>query len=341
MADEHVPHAPGELCDAGLAVYAQAVREGRVQNEAVAHAPCLADLGLLRPEPTAPATWLRPAPPAIALASLLASLADETAEQRRREIRLATAFAPLLRQVTEQPPPEGTRALRVLDGLPVIEAAIDRAVNLTSGEVLTIQPGGIRPPDRLMAAVPLHQGMLSRGARMRTLYQHTTRYSQATVAHYEELVGDVEVRTLDEVSDRLLVFDRRVAFIPASGDRTAALEIRQPTVVEHLVGVFHHLWRRATPMHPNFAPQPAEDGISIRQRAVATLLAEGLTDNEIAVRLGMNVRTARVHIAKLSTTLGSRSRTQLGYLISRSGMLEHDRSAETSGATTTSERGAT
>ncbi len=35
----------------------------------------------------------------------------------------------------------------------------------------------------------------------------------------------------------------------------------------------------------------------------------------------MNVRTARVHIAKLAATLGSESRAQLGYLIGQSGIL--------------------
>lgn len=36
----------------------------------------------------------------------------------------------------------------------------------------------------------------------------------------------------------------------------------------------------------------------------------------------MNVRTARVHIAKLAATLGSDSRAQLGYLIARSEILD-------------------
>ncbi|MCU8595182.1 helix-turn-helix transcriptional regulator, partial [Streptomyces sp. A13(2022)] len=52
------------------------------------------------------------------------------------------------------------------------------------------------------------------------------------------------------------------------------------------------------------------------------LLVEGHTDTDIADRLGMNVRTARVHIAKLATTLGSESRAQLGYLIGQSGILD-------------------
>ncbi|MCF2129726.1 helix-turn-helix transcriptional regulator, partial [Strepomyces sp. STD 3.1] len=63
-------------------------------------------------------------------------------------------------------------------------------------------------------------------------------------------------------------------------------------------------------------------GITPRQHAIAALLIEGHTDNVIAERLGMNVRTARVHIAKLAATLGSESRAQLGYLIAESGILK-------------------
>ncbi|MGH4036132.1 helix-turn-helix transcriptional regulator [Actinomycetota bacterium Odt1-20B] len=157
---------------------------------------------------------------------------------------------------------------------------------------------------------------------MRTLYQHTSRHSLATVAHFEQSTGDVEVRTLDEVTERLLVFDRTVAFIPANQDRTVALRLHQPDVVHHLVAIFDCLWHRATPMYPVAAhPPTGQGGITPRQRAIAALLTEGLTDGQIATRLSMNVRTARVHIAKLATTLGSTSRAQLGYLLSQSNAL--------------------
>lgn len=42
----------------------------------------------------------------------------------------------------------------------------------------------------------------------------------------------------------------------------------------------------------------------------------------IAGRLGMNVRTTRVHIARLAAALGSESRARLGYLIGGSGIPE-------------------
>jgi DNA-binding NarL/FixJ family response regulator len=78
------------------------------------------------------------------------------------------------------------------------------------------------------------------------------------------------------------------------------------------------------PMHPRAAAPPARGPVTARQRAIAVLLVEGHTDAVIADRLGMNVRTARVHIAKLAATLGSESRAQLGYLIGRSGILDQE-----------------
>ncbi|MEU3736800.1 helix-turn-helix transcriptional regulator [Streptomyces sp. NPDC032198] len=218
--------------------------------------------------------------------------------------------------------PAAASATTELRGIARINEAVSRAEAAASQEVLTIQPGGARPPDILEATLPREQALLTRGCRMRTLYQHTTRHSLPALAHFEQLDGDVEVRTLDEVTERLFVFDRKVAFIPASKDRSRALELRHPAVVGYLATTFDRLWRLATPMWPQSAPQRAENGITTRQRAIATFLTEGLTDSEISARLGMNVRTARVHIAKLAAILGSESRAQLGYLIGRSGILD-------------------
>ncbi|MEV8018752.1 LuxR C-terminal-related transcriptional regulator [Streptomyces sp. NPDC086554] len=322
MTVEQHSHGPAELCEVGTELYARALGEGRVPRQEARQAPCLVDFGLLRPSAEEP-QWLWPVAPSVALPQLLDSVAQRIADQRRREARLASVFEPLMTLTTGETPAASTPAVTVLTGLPHINEAIDKAVDLTSEELLTIQPGGARPAAKLMEAIPQEQSMLSRGTQMRTLYQHTTRHSLPTLAHYERLDGDVEVRTLDEVTERLLIFDRTVAFIPASSNRSVAvaLELRNPALIDFLVTAFYRMWRLATPMFPHTAPQPTNNGITTRQRAIATLLTEGLTDAEIAERLGMNIRTARVHISKLAATLGSNSRAQLGYLIGQSGIL--------------------
>ncbi|MGW6021124.1 LuxR C-terminal-related transcriptional regulator [Streptomyces sp. NPDC055099] len=321
MAVQHVPHTVEQLCGAGLDVYTRALRAGRIRSEDAEETPCLIDFGLLHPS-LDDMRWLHPTAPAVALPRLLRTFEDRIEDQRQLEARLTSAFEPFIALDAEPESAEEAPAITVLDGFERINAAIDRAMRDVTEEFLAVQPGGTRPPEALAEAFPRDQAILSRGCRMRTLYQHTTRHALPVLAHFEQLDGDAEARTLDEVTERLFVFDRTVAFIPASRDRSMALELRHPGLVEYFATSFWRLWRLATPLWPQAAPQPSENGITPRQRAIATLLVEGLTDAEVAARLGMNIRTARVHIAKLATTLGSRSRAQLGYLIGQSAILD-------------------
>ncbi|MER5257585.1 helix-turn-helix transcriptional regulator [Streptomyces sp. NPDC002855] len=321
MAVQHVPHTVEQLCGTGLDVYTRALRAGRIRSEDAEETPCLVDFGLLHPS-LDDIRWLHPTAPAVALPRLLRTFEDHIEDQRQLEARLTSALEPFIALDAEPESVEEAPAITVLDGLERINAAIERSMRDVTEEFLAVQPGGTRPPEALAEAFPRDQAILSRGCRMRTLYQHTTRHALPVLAHFEQLDGDAEARTLDEVTERLFVFDRTVAFIPASGDRSMALELRHPGLVEYFATTFDRLWRLATPMWPQAAPQPSENGITPRQRAIATLLVEGLTDAEVAARLGMNIRTARVHIAKLATTLGSRSRAQLGYLISQSAILD-------------------
>lgn len=315
-------HGVEELCEAGAEVYARALREGRVRAEDAGETPCLADLGLLHPA-IADTRWLEPVAPVVALHRLLRFAEDRIAEERRHEARLTELFEPLMRidvRRTAADPP----SISVLSGLDRINVTISRAMAEATGELLAIQPynGAARTPVTLGVAFDRDQALLDRGGRIRTLYQHTLRHSPVIHTRYERLRGDVEARTLDEVTDRLLVVDRTVAFIPANADRSLAVEVRHPALITFFVTVFERLWHLATPMYPEAVRQPSLNGVTPRQRAIAALLVEGHTDAVIADRLGLNIRTARVHIAKLAATLGSESRAQLGYLIGQSGILD-------------------
>ncbi|MFE9170725.1 helix-turn-helix transcriptional regulator [Streptomyces kebangsaanensis] len=320
----HPEHGPEDLCSAGTALYERALREGRIGAQEVRSAPCLLDFGLLHPA-VDDLGRLEPVAPATALHRLLRTTGERIAEERRREERLAETFEPLLR--TAGPPPAGdTPGLRVLSGIRRINLAITESTTDATGEMLCIQPnshyGNQRERTAHAVAMDRDQSLLDRGGRIRTIYQHTQRHTPLVLARYEQLRGDAEARSLDEVTGRLIVIDRRVAFIPASVDGTLALEVRHPALISHFVTVFDRFWHLATPMYPRTVHRPSTDGVTPRQRAIAALLVEGHTDTVIADRLGLNVRTAREHIAKLAATLGSASRAQLGYLIARSGILD-------------------
>ncbi|GGN07420.1 helix-turn-helix domain-containing protein [Streptomyces fuscichromogenes] len=319
-------HGVDELCPVGAKLYERALRAGHITAEDAAEATCLTDFGLLHPA-LDDLDRLEPVPAAAALHRLLRSSAARIADERRREARLLEQFEPLLR--AGDPGPGGdTPTLRLHRGTRPINQAITDAMAGAGQEVLCIQSHtGLTGPGArtaVAAARDRDQEILDRGARIRALYQHTLRHVPAVYGGFERLRGDVEVRGLDETPDRLIVIDHAIAFLPAAADGSLALEARHPALIKYFVTTFDRLWRLATPLYPTLEHRPTVNGVTPRQQAIAALLVEGHTDAVIAERLGMNIRTARVHIAKLATTLGSDSRAQLGYLIGRSGILDRE-----------------
>ncbi|GAA2581196.1 MULTISPECIES: helix-turn-helix transcriptional regulator [Streptomyces] len=319
VAQEH-PHGADRLCAAGDRVYSRAVRRGRVPRQDAEPVPCLLELALLHPDPD-DMDWLVPTSPQEVMTRLLRGVHDEVSASQRRVGSAVEAFERYagLGRLLRTPAGTESTAIRVLDGLSRIQAAMDEATQACTTEVLTVQPGGIRREAELSEGLHRALALRGRGVRMRDLYTHVARHGQGLL-NYLELMGDaVEARTLDEVIDRLILFDRTVAFVPANTDRTMALELRHPALVGYLGTVFERLWRLAIPLT---APLPATgiEGISLREQSIAALLAEGHQDAVIAERLGISVRTARAHIARLSETLGAASRTQLGVRIAQAGL---------------------
>lgn len=320
------PHSVSTLCDEGARLYASALSVGKVARTEAEAAPCLLEFALLHPDPDDP-TWLRPVPAFAALTQRLHPIEREIQERRRLTVELTEAFEPFM-AVSAQTPPIA-HAITVLEGIGRINASIELALSECHFEVLTIQPGGGRSEDALNIAMERGRLLMQRGVAMRTLYQHTARHSHGTLNYAARMAETkvettMEIRTLEELVERLMIFDRTVAFIPATDDRTVALELRHPGIVKYLVKVFEQFWHLGVPLQDQIPYDPGPEGISGVRHSIAKLLVEGHVDEAIARRLGMNVRTCRSHIAKLSAALGSSSRAQLGYLIARSGILESD-----------------
>ncbi|OKJ22935.1 hypothetical protein AMK21_05470 [Streptomyces sp. CB00316] len=295
---------------------------GKIARAEAEAAPCLLEFALLQPDPDDP-TWLRPVPAFAALTQRLHPIEREIQERRRLSVELAEAFEPFM-AISAQAPPT-THSITVVEGIDRINASIELALSECQSEVLTIQPGGGRSEVALNIAMERGNTLIQRGVAMRTLYQHTVRHSQGTLNYVARMAeSKMEIRTLEELVERLMIFDHTVAFIPATEDRTVALELRHPVIVKYLVKVFEQFWHRGTPLQEQIPYDPGPEGISGVRHSIAKLLVEGHVDEAIARRLGMNVRTCRSHIAKLGVALGSSSRAQLGYLIARSGILESD-----------------
>ncbi|MET8980727.1 helix-turn-helix transcriptional regulator [Streptomyces sp. NPDC004539] len=316
------PHSATELCEEGSRLYLTALRAGRIARSDVDAAPCLMEFALLHPDPD-DANWLRPALPSVALAQRLNPIEREISERRRLAAELVESFEPFM-AVSAQAATD-TNAITVLEGFDRINAALDLATSQCQSEMLTVQPGGRRLEETLAKGLERDRPLVERGVTVRTLYQHTARHNPQTLAYVEQTSnGKVEIRTIDELVERLIICDETVAFIPTRNDHRIALELRNPGLVRYLIKVFEFMWNRAVPLNAGGPYETSLDGISEIQHSIAKLLIEGHVDEAIARRLGMNVRTCRAHIAKLATALGSGSRAQLGYLIAQSGILDRE-----------------
>jgi DNA-binding CsgD family transcriptional regulator len=100
----------------------------------------------------------------------------------------------------------------------------------------------------------------------------------------------------------------------ASGRADAESPRRAPGALRPAFGL------RPTGMLAGGAPvnpvQPAL-GLTRREREIAHLVAEGLTNREIAERLYLSVRTVESHVYQARAKVGARSRNELGRLVGR------------------------
>ena len=57
--------------------------------------------------------------------------------------------------------------------------------------------------------------------------------------------------------------------------------------------------------------------LSLRERQLALLIAEGLTNREMAERLGLSVFTVRNEVGRILRKLKAKNRTQIAFAVGR------------------------
>jgi DNA-binding NarL/FixJ family response regulator len=68
------------------------------------------------------------------------------------------------------------------------------------------------------------------------------------------------------------------------------------------------------------APSPAIASLTEREREIVTLVAAGLSNDEIATRLVVSPLTAKTHVSRAMTKLAARDRAQLVVIAYASGL---------------------
>ena len=88
-----------------------------------------------------------------------------------------------------------------------------------------------------------------------------------------------------------------------------------PSVTRRLIAEY------AARARPTPAPAGALGALTDREREVLALVAQGLSNEEIAERLVLSRATARTHVSRMLAKVGARDRTQLVVLAYESGLV--------------------
>ncbi|GAA2833410.1 helix-turn-helix transcriptional regulator [Crossiella cryophila] len=175
-----------------------------------------------------------------------------------------------------------------------------------------------RPPYVAGAANEEARGALAAGVVYRTVYDasYVDCAHVLDALHRRRSRGE-RIRVLPGLPTKLGLVDRRWAILPvAIGHETdSALLVSASALLTGLRSLFEHSWQRAAPL----PGQHATPGVDWR---VLELLAAGLTDKTIALRMGVSLRTAQRHVRALMDTLGATSRFQAGLRAAALGLLD-------------------
>lgn len=296
----------------------------------------LRDLGLISRAGPDDDTY-RPVDPRFALSAIASRLGDRVARIRDNIPVLADQFA--------QSTAGGESATRtiVLTDRSQIASWYVRLQHQATSDFMVLD----RPPYVSSPLEPLEAVVIGRGVRWRGLY---TPESFSREGAWEETrrlaeLGE-ESRIVPSLPVKLVVADRSIALVSLSldGVRTDSLVTESPGLVESLIELFERRWDRGLPLFEQGSPREGALEEVLRERAVdqhgdgpasssreavrsatrdeRTLLAligAGLTDEAIAERLGISVRSLRRRSAKLMSELGAANRFQAGVEAARRG----------------------
>ncbi|WP_296601623.1 LuxR family transcriptional regulator [Nocardioides sp.] len=315
---------------AGTALYEEMVTASGISTEDRRLVPggdlhpaleLLRSLGLVRMSSDS-ARW-EAQDPAIVQSRVVSPLGQEGARLLSESSQWATAFGALSHAWRRAPQEIAGGPFTYLP-LEEIDPFIASLVADCEEEVLTAQPQAIRDTKALPHVVLRDTALLERGARMRTLYQHSARRNNSTREYVAEITArGGEVRTLDEFFNRMIVVDRRTAILPSKETHRIALVVREPSVVAYLVDVFERSWERGRPFTSSEASVMRD--IASEQRSMTLrMLIEGHSDPVSAKRLGVSPRTYAGYIADLKEEFEAETRFQLGYRIGRLGITGTD-----------------
>ncbi|WP_329136389.1 LuxR C-terminal-related transcriptional regulator [Streptomyces sp. NBC_01476] len=330
------PRTNGVDGDVGLALY-RALRTngssvpakataavGLTEAEAAAGWAELRELGLIRtgrvPEE------VDPIEPDTALMGLLAKQRDALQAQREElsaMLRAAESLMERYRPTVQRESPEIEVELvrgdnRKRQTLAEFNASIAAATG-------SMHPGPLPNSEVLSHSIRADEELIQRGIRVRAIYPQSVDSAPRQRKYLAQLSATgVEVRLAAQVPFDLLIADSHTAFLTANPENPseAAIVVRGAALIRSYIALYEDCWLRSVPYSAQATSTFDPDGeLTEQHRTTMRLLANGLTDERIARKLGVSLRTVSRLVSEVMRYLQADSRFQAGVLAATHGLI--------------------
>ncbi|MGX7824497.1 LuxR C-terminal-related transcriptional regulator [Actinokineospora sp. 24-640] len=187
-------------------------------------------------------------------------------------------------------------------------AYLERLASTVTGEIVFLVPSWSTGAHEF--AKQIAEAALRRGATLRHIWAASVAEHPQAAEHAAWLTARwAPPRLIDQVPLRATLIDGATAIL-ADSQRTGL--VRATTTLNTLTHMADRLWAAATPAPTTRGARGKAASSDSRNQLVLRLLADGLTDDAIARRIGVSVRTIRNDVAGAMTKLQARSRFQAG-----------------------------
>lgn len=259
--------------------------------------------------------------PEVAAMALVSPMEREIYQRREliAQVRQRTEmFRADYAHATESTPIAGTARVT---GAPEVRGYLKMTSDACRREVMMLQAGK-QDTEEFDDFLQVCLQLLERGITVRIVCQHRSRADLTTRMKIKRVAdAGAQVRTTSHIPRTAVIFDRSLAVLLGTEQaEVTASRVGDDDMVQFLVDVFDHLWDGATTVdtHDTGYAEVADD----LQQTIAGLMAKGYTDEVLARKLGMSVRTCRRHIAALMRELDAVSRFQAGVRAGRRQLVE-------------------
>lgn len=184
----------------------------------------------------------------------------------------------------------------------------------------SMHPGPMPSIGVLEASLEHDRSIMARGVKSRAIYPMSALASPKYARYLHDLAdAGVELRLVDHAPFDMLTFDTDAAVLAADPERPAdaVIVIRGAALMRSFLAVYEDCWLRGQTLERASAANADDADITAQERVIIRLMASGLSDDQIARKLGVHRRTVQRAIAKLMDRLNAGSRFEAGLKLAR------------------------